>query len=281
MKRRLFLRKVLLAGLLAFTPSYIFAVTITDIVVPISGVTSFAANAINDRDQVVGFYSSEGVRHCFLWERGVFQTLDAVPATTGTTCYGINNGGQIVGSYLDSSGTVHDFLLDAGTLTEINTPGPAVPNGGINNRGQVVGTYQTAGTTQCFLWDRGVLQAINAPDITSASCFDLNEQGQIAGAFVDSSGISGSLLDHGVLTSIPLFLFTIAATSINDRGQSVGLFFDNSVTRGFFFDKSTPAPITLPVSDPLFSTVAINNSGDLVITFRSFGTSTLRMILVN
>jgi len=272
--------KVLLAVLLAFVPTGVFAITVTEIVVPISGVTNFAANAINDRGQVVGFYSADGLQHCFLWEPGSFQTI-SVPATTGTTCYGINNRGQIVGAYSDSGGTLHTFLWGAGTLIELNVPGVPLAIGGINDRGQVVGSYRDGGIAHCFLWENGVLNTINTAGITDALCYDINNRNDIAGAFVDSNGGSGSILSNGALIPIQVGLFTIAATSLNDRGEAVGLFFDNSVTRGFLFDTGTAARIALPVLDPIFQAVAINNSSDLVVTFRSFGGFPLRMILVS
>jgi probable HAF family extracellular repeat protein len=272
--------KVLLAALLVFVPTYVFAITVTDIVVPISGVTNFAANAINDRGQVVGFYAADGLQHCFLWESGSFQTIN-VPATSATTCYGINNRNQIVGTYSDSGGTLHNFLSDAGALVELNVPGVPLAIGGINDRGQVVGSYRDGGTAHCFLWENGVLSTVNAPGITDALCYDINNRNDISGAFVDSTGGSGSILSNGALIPIQVGLFTIAATSLNDRGEAVGLFFDNSVTRGFLFDSGTAARISLPVLDPIFQTVAINNAGDLVVTFRSFGGFPLRMILVS
>jgi probable HAF family extracellular repeat protein len=275
-----YVSKVLLAALLVFIPTYVFAITVTDIVVPISGVTNFAANAINDRGQVVGFYSVDGLQHCFLWESGSFQTI-AVPASTATTCYGISNRGQIVGAYSDSGGTLHNFLWDAGTLIDLNVPGVPLAIGGINDRGQVVGSYRDGGTAHCFLWENGVLNTINVAGIADALCYDINNRNDISGAFVDSTGGSGSILSSGSLIPIQIGLFTIAATSLNDRGQAVGLFFDNSVTRGFLFDSGTAALIALPVLDPIFQTVAINNAGDLVVTFRSFGGFPSRMILVS
>ena len=178
MKRRpSFLLKVLLAALLVFAPTSLFAVTVTEIVIPVAGVDSFAANAINDRGQVVGFYAAGGMRHCFLWENGVFQTIDEVPATRGTTCYGINDRDQIVGSYSDSVGIFHDFLLDDGILIEINLPGLPLPIGGINDRGQIVGSYQAAGTNQCFLSENGVLQSIDGIDPTNSLCHAINNRG--------------------------------------------------------------------------------------------------------
>jgi uncharacterized membrane protein len=176
-----FLLKVFVAALLVFAPTCVFAVTVTEIVIPIPGVTFLAANAINDRDQVVGFYFADGTQHCFLWEEDSFQTID-VPATRATSCYGINNRGQIVGSYLDSGGMIHDFLWDKGAVSEINVPGTPVPIGGVNDRGQVVGTYAAGGAQHCFLWDEnGAFQTIDdVPATTQTACHGINNRIRIS-----------------------------------------------------------------------------------------------------
>jgi uncharacterized membrane protein len=44
------------------------------------------------------------------------KTIDDPLGTNGSTAYGINNAGQIVGSYNDGSGP-QGFLLSAGTYT--------------------------------------------------------------------------------------------------------------------------------------------------------------------
>jgi probable HAF family extracellular repeat protein len=51
-----------------------------------------------------------------------FTTIDVPGASNGTQVYGINDSGQIVGYYQDSSG-VHGFLDTGGSFTTINVPG--------------------------------------------------------------------------------------------------------------------------------------------------------------
>src|SRR5262245_62580889 len=67
--------------------------------------------------------------------------LDDPLATNGTFAYGINDAGQIVGTYNTPTGT-HSFLYSGGVFTTIDDP---VPNShtlahGINNNSQIVGT---------------------------------------------------------------------------------------------------------------------------------------------
>jgi uncharacterized membrane protein len=63
-------------------------------------------------------------------------------ATDSTQAFGINDMGQIVGTYHNNTG-IHGFLLSAGTYTTIDDP--LATHGtfaqGINDNGQIVGYY--------------------------------------------------------------------------------------------------------------------------------------------
>ena len=68
-----------------------------------------------------------------------FTTIN-VPGATNTQANGINNRGEIVGSFTDATGT-HGFIYSAGTFTTINVPGATggTEAYGINDNGHVVG----------------------------------------------------------------------------------------------------------------------------------------------
>jgi uncharacterized membrane protein len=74
--------------------------------------------AINDSDEIVGFYCTGSFADCqdtgpylgFLYKNGTFTTI-AVPGVTGTYLYGINNKGEISGEYEDTNGYWHSFLV--------------------------------------------------------------------------------------------------------------------------------------------------------------------------
>jgi hypothetical protein len=61
------------------------------------------------------------VGHGFLYSGGSYTTIDN-PVAIGTLAVGINNAGQIVGSYFDSGGGDHGFLATLG-------PNPPLPAG--------------------------------------------------------------------------------------------------------------------------------------------------------
>jgi uncharacterized membrane protein len=84
-----------------------------------------------------------------------FTTIDVLSAgANGTSPFGINTPGQIVGSYSDAAGTGHGFLDSGGTIGVIDVPFPGVTQtaaAGINARGQIVGNYSDATGTHGFL----------------------------------------------------------------------------------------------------------------------------------
>ena len=68
------------------------------------------AYGVNGTDQIVGDYHNGSGIHGFLESGGTYTTLDAPTATLGTFARGINDAGQIVGSYRDSKN--HGFLFN-------------------------------------------------------------------------------------------------------------------------------------------------------------------------
>src|SRR5262249_35367449 len=88
------------------------------------------ANGINAAGQVVGSYQDASLRlHGFLLNGVTYTTLDdplgtsgTTPSTSGTNAIGINDKGQVVGTYNDASGTTHGFLYAAGAYTTIDDP---------------------------------------------------------------------------------------------------------------------------------------------------------------
>src|SRR5262249_22268165 len=70
-----------------------------------------------------------------------FTTID-VPGASFTEAHGINDAGQIVGSFTDGD---HGFLKDAATFTTIDAPGAILTGAlGINDAGQIVGLFDDA-----------------------------------------------------------------------------------------------------------------------------------------
>lgn len=56
-----------------------------------------------------GFFKTNGIVHGFLLSGGVYTTID-FPGATASGVFGLDSFDDIVGTYIDSSGTVHGFL---------------------------------------------------------------------------------------------------------------------------------------------------------------------------
>jgi uncharacterized membrane protein len=108
---------------------------------PPPGGSALVVGKINDRRQVVGFYTAaNGTTTGFLREPNG-QIVDVIAAgATNTLVYGINECGIIVGFWTDD--TAHGFYGRPGNLHSFDLPGAGATFArGINNRGRIVGDY--------------------------------------------------------------------------------------------------------------------------------------------
>ena len=79
------------------------------------------------------------------------ETTPIDPPSTYTEPHGINDRGQIVGGFIDSTG-LHGFLDIAGNFTQLDVPGSTFTDAlGINDRGQIVGDFEDSTGVHGFL----------------------------------------------------------------------------------------------------------------------------------
>jgi uncharacterized membrane protein len=183
----------------------------------------------------------------FLLDKGGFAPLD-VPCVTQVGEAGqepfeltdLNNRGQIVGFCTDASGTIRGSVLENGAFTTIEFRGAVATAAlGINDRGQIVGSYSEVGgsallsTLHGFLLDDGVFTRIDFPGASSTLPLGINNRGQIVGAYSDGAIGHGFLLRRDTFTTIdaPGAVLSIAALSINDRGQILVLTANSTETQ--------------------------------------------------
>ena len=110
---------------------------------------------INSRGDIVGNWDTDQstVGHGFVFSRGQTFSLDVPGAVPdGTAATGINEKGEIVGSYIGEDGSSHGFLAEGSIFTTLDcAAGANTSVWGINSAGQIAGTCDVAGQRLGFI----------------------------------------------------------------------------------------------------------------------------------
>jgi uncharacterized membrane protein len=201
--------------------------TFTTIDFPNAAFTN--ALGINRHGEIVGRYCTtvpppcfpQNNQHGFLRSKGGhFSTIDfpgAAGTIAGTNAWGINDRGEIVGSYQGTDGKSHVYLRRHNQFTTIDFPTAVDPNavdtapsgskGGINSGGDVVSYY--CNLEPCvvnnnfnlnndsehgfLLTGGGAFTRIDVPNSHATFAFGINRRGDIVGSYDDASGHHGFL----------------------------------------------------------------------------------------
>ena len=208
---------------------------LTDIQCPDSVVLSAQPQSINKHGEIAGFCRVGGRQHGFFRSKKGQYTLLDFPGASLTEAIGINDDGQVVGYYRDSSGKFHGFFWDAGLFRTIDVPFPEATGtvaNGMNNVGQIVGFYDdNMGRGHGFLYDRGNFTSFDFPGSRLTSLTDINDDGQIVGDYLADDVAQSFLFENGRFTTInvpfPDAVFT-GVSGINNRGHIVGRYLKNN-----------------------------------------------------
>jgi probable HAF family extracellular repeat protein len=195
------------------------------------GSTQTWLNGLNDRGQAVGFAFVGTELIDFIYAYGVFTPID-LPGLAN----GMNNAGDIVGSYTDSTGTRHGYLYSGGSVQTIDVPSsPSTSAMGINDRGEIVGSYILGSTTHGFVYSAGVFTMIDYPGADSTAPTAISNNGKITGAFYPGFGPRGFIYERGSYTSfaVPESVYCVGghehagtfSQGVNDRGEVTGSWF--------------------------------------------------------
>ncbi|MBV9304000.1 MAG: hypothetical protein JOY62_11220 [Acidobacteriaceae bacterium] len=157
----------------------------TEIKSPSSTLNSITFLGINDSGVIVGGLRGSATGQGFIYTKGKFEYL-IVPKATGTEADGINNKGEVVGTYLDSSGKRHGFTYTSGKFTFIDVPGATETTvaGICYNFPVIVGAYKNSkGQTFGYVENNGKFTTIEYPGAVLTDATGINDKGVIAGFF--------------------------------------------------------------------------------------------------
>jgi len=192
----------------------------------------------------------------------VFKTIDDPLGVYGTRLLGVNDTGQVVGYYYNSSGNYIGFLrsADGSTYTTISPPAGAqdVDGRGINDAGQVVGSFDNGSTVvNSYLRsaDGSTYTTFSDPVGFDTLACGINTAGQVVGDYHDSSGNSHGFLrsaDGSTYTTIddPDGVIDDVAYGVNATGQIVGVYYDSSLNAHGFL-RSAGGSVYTTIDDPL------------------------------
>ncbi|HXX61486.1 MAG TPA: hypothetical protein VEI48_09380, partial [Candidatus Sulfotelmatobacter sp.] len=216
----------------------LFAVTWTGTTITdISGGTPSWANGINADGDVVGSMQTPDLV-AFVDDGGPLVDLNTEVTGGATTmtlvnALAINDSGEVVGGG-ETGGSMHAYLFDAGTVTDLGTPGDKAGDTSvataINAAGHVVGW--TEGTVDgAFYWD-GSMHVISVPTGPSGdSANGINDADWVVGQHGISTGTrafvwpgAGSAIDLNTrVLDLPAGWKLTGANAINDSGQITGV----------------------------------------------------------
>ncbi len=199
--------------------------------------------AINHNSDIAGYHDGTNSRyldygsHGFLYSHGVFRGFDVDGQMSDTAIYGLNNRGEVVGTYVNASGATVSFVSDGAKTKTIAVPDARQTYAyGINDRGCIVGYYQTASGDHCFgfLLVAGKYTTLAFPGARQTFANSVNNASEVAGNYYDADGNShGFLYSNGeyIPMDIPGALQTVV-WGINNKGQISGYYDDASSPYG-------------------------------------------------
>lgn len=192
---------------------------------------------------------------------GTFTNING-PGSVFTQVLGLNDDNQAVGFYVAADGNTVPFLYNLGTATLTSIANPfdstLVTAAGINNAGVIVGFYTNAGTTFGFIDQGGTFTTPTDPLGTNPMFFGINNLGEIVGTDTAADGApegfvynmtanSWTAVNDPNASSTPDG-FGISGTTlngINDQGQLVGFYADNSGNVDGLLVTPTPEPASV------------------------------------
>jgi hypothetical protein len=213
--------------------------TVTWLNDPAAGPGGFTSvNAINNAGDVVGQACNASVSSCFgfVYSHGRYTTIiDPLvipndPLTAYNNATGINDAGEVVGTYDGPSGE-EAFIEKNGVYTTLDsrlTDDVGAPTS-INDSGEILANFDVLDNHGKFSYLSDPLAMPPGPPFpTYTDGYAINNPGEVAGSYIDTSfNNNGFVESDGIYTTVDDPLDTTENTliyGINDRGQVVGDF---------------------------------------------------------
>ena len=176
----------------------------------------------------------------------VITTFDYPGTGNSTLPQKINERGDIVGEFIDSSGVVRGFVRfsDGSFSAPIVDPNDTVgftEGRGINNSRTVVGDYASPdGNQHGFFLSGGTFTEYDVPGAVTTNVLGINDSGDFTGTFSDDDVTQQAFVSvGGTVTSfsVPAAVATLAYDIDNSKKLVVGYYIDASgILHGYYRD---------------------------------------------
>jgi hypothetical protein len=194
-----------------------------------TGSTGIQFYGINSAGTAAGWCTSAttGNPIAFTYAKGKFTTI-AFPKALETEADGINDKGDVVGTYIDTAGSQHGFSKIGTKYTSIDVKGETTAIAwGINNKGQItIYAVNSAGDYDSFLVTGKKFKNIDNPAAKGGLGTIVHtpaNNGDIDGTYFNSAGTEmGWLLHKGKYYDVVDPGGTTRADGLNDKSELVG-----------------------------------------------------------
>src|SRR4029077_16247124 len=194
----------------------------------------------------------------------VITTFDYPGTGNSTLPQKINERGDIVGEFIDSTAVTRGFVRfkNGSFSAPIVDPNDTVgftEGRGINNSGTVAGDYVISdGTVHSFFLSGGIFTEYDVPGAVQTNLLSINDSGDFTGGSDPGSGIFEAFVGRGgTLTSwsVPGALLTLAYEINNNKKLVVGYYIDAAgILHGYYRDAN--GALHFPI-DPTGSTATV------------------------
>ena len=207
-----------------------------------------------------------------------YTTIDFPGAIATALNGGPNPPGTSVGSYTDTSGVTHGFVLTKkGTFTSFDPPGSTltIPNF-INPQGDIVGEYlDSTFVSHGFILNGKKYSTVDFPGAAGTALSGLNPSGEMSGFSCSdpACGNTGApntthsfvVSKKGVFTNFdPPGAVSSTASGVSPSGAVVGFYTDNVGNgHGYLLDQGTFTTIDFPGAISTFAGGS-NAEGDII-----------------
>lgn len=181
------------------------------------------STGMNSSGQVTVHSNFNGKTLAYLYSGGTLTQLPLGTAKQGANAAGINDSGQIAGTYVTTNLIARAMTYSNGTLTDLGALPSNLNSGGlaINNLGQVAGYgFTSNGNPLAAVYSNGVFQSIGSFGSNFSAATGINNLGQVVGYSntTTDGGAGHFFLYDGTMHD----LGRGTATGINDSGQIIG-----------------------------------------------------------